>query len=130
MGSLLCVSPLISERSFTCLHLLTLKLKSSIRCLIILGTPGLTFSVEKFTKYDNEKRMKEAEVIEGGYLDLGFTLYRVRFEIIEKGIGSCIIRSTIEYDVKDDFAANASLVTVQLFADIAQVAAQHLTKQE
>lgn len=69
-------------------------------------------------------------MIEGEYLDLGLTLYRVQLEIIEKGIGSCIIRSTIEYDVKDDFVANGSRVSVQPLANIAQVAAQHLTKHE
>ena len=55
---------------------------------------------EKFTKYDNEKRMKELEVMEGGYLDLGLTLSLVRFEIIKKDNDSCIIKSTTEYDVK------------------------------
>lgn len=69
-------------------------------------------------------------MIEGGYLDLGFTLYRVRFEIIEKAIDSCIIKSTIEYDVKEDFAANASTVSIQPLANIAQVVADELKKQE
>jgi hypothetical protein len=43
---------------------------------IELGTP-LSGYKEKYTKVDNEKRLKEAEVIEGGYLELGFTLFRV-----------------------------------------------------
>ncbi|CAL5364744.1 unnamed protein product [Camellia sinensis] len=78
------------------------------------GTPGFLSYKEKFTKVDDEKRVKEAEVIEGGYLDLGFTLYRVRFEIIEKGKENCITRSTIEYDAKEDAAANASsMISIQ-----------------
>jgi hypothetical protein len=36
---------------------------------------------------------------------MGFTLYRVRFEIIENGDNSCIIKSTIEYDIKEEAAA-------------------------
>ena len=68
---------------------------------------------------DDEKRVKESQVIEGGFLDLGFTLYRVRFEIIEKTQVSSIIKSTIEYHVNEDAAANASLVSIQPFADIA-----------
>ena len=68
---------------------------------------------------DDEKRVKESQVIEGGFLDLGFTLYRVRLEIIEKTQVSSIIKSTIEYHVNEDAAANASLVSIQPFADIA-----------
>lgn len=68
---------------------------------------------------DDEKRVKETEVIEGGLLELGFTLYRVGFEIIDMGPASSVIRSTIEYDVREDAAANASLVSIQPFADIA-----------
>ena len=37
-----------------------------------------------------------------------FTLYRIRFEIFEKGDDSCIIKATIEYDVKEK--ANISAI--------------------
>nr|GMD61141.1 S-norcoclaurine synthase 2-like [Ipomoea batatas] len=63
---------------------------------------------EKFTVVDDEKRVKEVEVIEGGYLNLGFTLYRVRLEVIEKDERTCITKTTIEYEVKEESAANAS----------------------
>lgn len=36
---------------------------------------------EKFIKIDNENYIKEAEVIEGGFLDQGFKKYVVRIEI-------------------------------------------------
>ena len=72
--------------------------------------------------------MKEIEVIEGGYLDLGFTLFRVRFEIIEKDNDSCIIKSTIEYDVKEEAIANTSYVNTDLVAKIAEVAKNYLIK--
>ncbi|KAH7687304.1 (S)-norcoclaurine synthase protein [Dioscorea alata] len=39
---------------------------------------------EKFTKIDDEKRIKEAHIIEGGYLQLGFISYMNRLEIIKK----------------------------------------------
>ncbi|KAK9272570.1 hypothetical protein L1049_002944 [Liquidambar formosana] len=91
-------------------------------------TPGFTSHKEKFVKVDNEKRVKDAEVIEGGFLDLGFSLYRVRFEIIEKGEESCILKSTIEYDVKEEAAANASIVTIQPLAHIAELAKNYLIK--
>lgn len=63
---------------------------------------------EKFTKIDDEKRVKEAEAVEGGYLDIGFIVYWVRFEIIEKGEDCCITRPMIEYDAKEEAATNAS----------------------
>ncbi|KAK3029642.1 hypothetical protein RJ639_037959 [Escallonia herrerae] len=57
---------------------------------------------EMYTKVDDEKMIKEAEVISGGYLDLGFTLYRTRFEILETSKTSCITKTTIEYDVNEE----------------------------
>ena len=85
---------------------------------------------EKFTKLDNEKRMKEIEVIEGGYLDLGFTLFRVHFEIIEKDNDSCIIKSTIEYDIKEEAVANTSYVNTDLVAKIAELVKNYLIKNK
>ncbi|GAB2227523.1 hypothetical protein Droror1_Dr00009345 [Drosera rotundifolia] len=84
---------------------------------------------EKFTKIDTEKRVKETEVIEGGYLDVGFTLYRVRFEVLTKegDANSSIVRSTIEYNVKEEFALNAASVTIVPLQELAKLAADHLT---
>ncbi|KAL0382542.1 UNVERIFIED_CONTAM: S-norcoclaurine synthase 2 [Sesamum calycinum] len=57
---------------------------------------------EKFTVVDDERRVKETEVVEGGFLDLGFTLYKVRFEVVEKegNKEECVTRSTVEYELK------------------------------
>ena len=96
---------------------------------IELGTP-LSGYKEKYTKVDNEKRLKEAEVIEGGYLELGFTLFRVWFEVIEKDNDSCIVKSTIEYDVKEESAANASYVTIDAVAKIAELAKNYFIKNK
>ena len=74
--------------------------------------------------------MKELEVMEGGYLDLGLALFRVRFEIIENDNDSCIIKSTIEYDVKEEAVANISYVTTGLVAKIAEVAKNYLIKNK
>ncbi|KAK6129389.1 hypothetical protein DH2020_036865 [Rehmannia glutinosa] len=92
------------------------------------GSEGLTSYKEKFTVVDDEKRVKEAEVVEGGYLDLGFTMYRVRFEVIEKdgSKNECITRATIEYEVKDE--ATAALVSIQPLVTVMQAAADYLQK--
>ncbi|CAL5212746.1 unnamed protein product [Lathyrus oleraceus] len=92
------------------------------------GIPGPASYNEKFTKIDNEKRIKEVEVVEGGYLDFGFTLFRVRFEVIEKGEDSSIIKSTIEYEAKEE--ANASLVSIDPLANIVQVAKNYLGRNK
>ncbi|XP_057468544.1 norbelladine synthase-like [Actinidia eriantha] len=94
------------------------------------GTPALSSYKEKFTKVDDENRVKEAEVIEGGYLDLGFNLYRVRFEIMEKSENSCITRTTIEYDLKEEEAANASIVSIHPLVMIMEAAAKKLVNNK
>ncbi|KAF4393368.1 hypothetical protein CsatB_009967 [Cannabis sativa] len=83
---------------------------------------------EKFTKIDNEQRVKEVEVVEGGYLELGFTLYRICLEIIEKYEDCSIIKSTIKYEIKDDYAENVSIVSLDALAAIALIVQNHLTK--
>ncbi|KAJ4721077.1 S-norcoclaurine synthase-like [Melia azedarach] len=94
------------------------------------GTPGVSSYKEKFTKVDDEKRVKETEGIEGGYMDLGFTLFRAIFEIIEKGNDSCIIKSTIQYEVKEEAAANVQYVSIQPLANIAEIAKNYLIKNK
>jgi hypothetical protein len=50
----------------------------------LLGAPGLRTHKEVFTKIDNENYIKEATVIEGGFLDLGFKKFMFCIEVIEK----------------------------------------------
>ncbi|PON77555.1 Bet v I/Major latex protein [Parasponia andersonii] len=99
-----------------------------LHLIFVPGAARFSDYKEKFTKVDNEKRVKETEVVEGGYLELGFTLHRVRFEIIEKDNHSSIIKSTVEYELNDDSAANASVVSVDTLAAISLLAQNHLTK--
>ena len=61
---------------------------------------------------------------------MGFTLYCVRFEIIENGDNSCIIKSTIEYDIKEEAAANALFVTVEPLTKVVQLAKAYLIKNK
>ncbi|CAL5030296.1 unnamed protein product [Urochloa decumbens] len=65
------------------------------------GIPGRHSYKEEFVKIDNENRVKEAAVIEGDILELGFNTYLTRFEIVEKGPSSSVIRSTVEYEYDD-----------------------------
>ena len=81
---------------------------------------------------DNENRIKENELIEGGYLEAGFTLFRIRFEVIEKGEESSIIKTTLEYELKEEASANASLVSyaIQEADNVAKLAKIHLNKNK
>lgn len=63
-------------------------------------------------------------------MELGFTLFRVRFEVIEKGQDSSIIKTVIEYEVKEEAKANASLVSIKPLADIAELAKTRLDKNK
>ncbi|KAJ8535658.1 hypothetical protein K7X08_023378 [Anisodus acutangulus] len=92
------------------------------------GTPLLTSHIEKFIVVDEEKRVKIAQVVEGGLLDLGFILYKVKFEVIEKDKETCITKTTIEYEVKEEEAANASFVSIQPFVAIMNLVAKRLTQ--
>ncbi|KAL3756022.1 hypothetical protein ACJRO7_002973 [Eucalyptus globulus] len=82
---------------------------------------------EKFTKVDHENRVKETEAIEGGFLNMGLSLYRLRLEVIGKDKESCMIKSTIEYEIANGASFDVSLVSVKLFADIAEVVKKQLT---
>ncbi|KAL0403328.1 UNVERIFIED_CONTAM: hypothetical protein Sradi_1973600 [Sesamum radiatum] len=93
-------------------------------------TAGLPWYKEKYTVVDDERRVKDAEVVEGGLMDLGFTLYRYRMEVIEKEgkKGECIVRGSIEYELKEEAAANAALVSIEPLLAVMQVAADYLIR--
>ncbi|XP_010025487.2 norbelladine synthase [Eucalyptus grandis] len=44
--------------------------------VIKLNFGSLSYT-EKYTKVDHERRVKETEAIEGGFLDMGLSLYRL-----------------------------------------------------
>ncbi|GJY76591.1 S-norcoclaurine synthase 2-like protein [Tanacetum coccineum] len=93
---------------------------------------GISSYKEKFMKIDDENMVKEVEVVEGGFLDIGFNLYRVRFEVKvnpKDGTGSsCVVKSTIEYEVKEEAASNAALVTMEPLMVVMKLASEHLMK--
>ncbi|RRT35809.1 hypothetical protein BHE74_00043185 [Ensete ventricosum] len=92
---------------------------------------GPQYYKEKYVKVDDENRVKEATVVEGGYLEIGFLSFLVRLEIIDKEEGvSSIIRSTIEYEVDEEHAGNASIVNTAAVAAIAEAVSGHLMKEK
>ncbi|KDP39526.1 hypothetical protein JCGZ_02546 [Jatropha curcas] len=94
------------------------------------GTPGIGYLKEIFRKMDDENRVKETEVIEGGYKDLGFDVYRIRLEIIEKDRESSIIRSTVEYEIDDTKPELASFVTTKPLEVMAETIGKYLIEKK
>ncbi|KAG2633855.1 norbelladine synthase-like [Panicum virgatum] len=84
------------------------------------GIPGLESYKEKFIKVDNENYIKEAQVIDGDILKLGFLSYMVRFEVIAKGPDSSVIRSTVEYEIDEAHPELEAMVSPAPFAAIAE----------
>lgn len=94
-------------------------LHASCLTFIKTGTPGIPY-FERFNIVDNEKIYKQSVLIEGGYVDLGFNFYRIRFEVIEKDEKLCITKFTGSYEVKDmkpckSFSRIITVVVIFLF---------------
>lgn len=71
--------------------------------------------------------VKVVEVVEGGFLDLGFKWYLVRLDVIAKDEKSCITRNTIEYELKEDSDPKlASVVSIDPLMAMMNIAANHL----
>ncbi|CAL5025688.1 unnamed protein product [Urochloa decumbens] len=95
-----------------------------------VGTVFLvSFPPEKFVKTDNENYIKEALIIEGGFLDHGFRKYLIRIEIIGKEEKASIIRSTIEYEVDDEHKDNPPVASISGLAAIAEAMAKYIKEK-
>ncbi|KAL3524541.1 hypothetical protein ACH5RR_017375 [Cinchona calisaya] len=92
------------------------------------GNPLISYSKEEFVVVDDQKLVKVAEVFEGGYLNLGFTLYRVTFQVIPNpnDESSCTTKCTLDYHLKEESAANVSLISIEPFTAIMKAAANYL----
>ncbi|XP_044467459.1 norbelladine synthase-like [Mangifera indica] len=94
------------------------------------GTPGAGYMKEIFKTIDEEKRVKETEMIEGGFKALGFEYYKIRLEIIEKNGESSIIKSSVQYEVDDKLANLASEVTTKPLEIMAEAIGKYLRDQK
>ncbi|XP_071710697.1 norbelladine synthase-like [Rutidosis leptorrhynchoides] len=85
------------------------------------------YFLEKFTKVDNENKVKETEILKGGFLDIGFNYYRIKLKVDENPKAETSrVKITVEYEVKDEFVANASLVNGEPLIAVMSVANEHL----
>lgn len=105
-------------------HFYNMLLIPGMRYIHISGVSVKPAFKERFTKIDHEKRVKEIEIIEGGYLDMGCTSYRITLEFMEKENekSSCILRVTVEYEANED----ASFVTIKPLMNTLKFVNQYL----
>ncbi|KAI3919357.1 hypothetical protein MKX01_038827 [Papaver californicum] len=86
---------------------------------------------EKFVNINHEKRLKEVIMIEGGYLDMGCTFYLDRIHVVEKTPSSCVIESSIVYEVKEEYAdAMSELITTEPLKSMAEVISNYVIQKE
>ncbi|KAK3035274.1 hypothetical protein RJ639_034797 [Escallonia herrerae] len=92
--------------------------------------PGSLFYTYKdeISMVDNENMVKEVHAHEGGYLDLGFNYYGLRFEVIKKTESSCITKVTVRFDVKEGFISNTSYVSIEPFIALMKYSNNYLIK--
>ncbi|KAL6651303.1 hypothetical protein ACP70R_010228 [Stipagrostis hirtigluma subsp. patula] len=94
------------------------------------GNPGPQSYKEEFVKIDDENRVKEAAAIEGDILNIGFLKYVTRFEIIEKGPGSSVIRSTVEYEFDEKHPQLEDAASTAPLAAAAERLVQYIKEQK
>ncbi|KAI3935096.1 hypothetical protein MKW92_029693 [Papaver armeniacum] len=101
-----------------------------LRVVYLPGFVPRTYK-EKIVTMDHKKRYKEVQMIEGGYLDMGFTYVMVIHEVLAKECNSCIIRSIVKCEVKDEFAANVSNIrnTFDGYVALARAVPEYIAKQ-
>ncbi|KAI3996685.1 hypothetical protein MKX01_012922 [Papaver californicum] len=80
----------------------------TIMRLVLHAGLGLSMCKEKIVTVDHEKRLKEIQTIEGGYLEMGCTFSMLSFEILVKERNSCIIKTVTKYEINDDLATTIS----------------------
>ncbi|RCV37173.1 hypothetical protein SETIT_8G041700v2 [Setaria italica] len=83
----------------------------------------------KFIKIDNENYIKEALIIEGGFLDRGFQKYLIRIEIIGKEEKTSIVRSTVEYEVHHGHENNPPVASTSGLAAIAEAITKYIKEK-
>ncbi|KAF5207716.1 S-norcoclaurine synthase 2-like [Thalictrum thalictroides] len=73
------------------------------------GSP-LTWQ-EQFIEINHSTSTKVVRTINGGFLNMGFTLYEDIFQINRTGSKSCVIRSTVNFIILPGSESGASFVT-------------------
>ncbi|KAI3935098.1 hypothetical protein MKW92_029695 [Papaver armeniacum] len=92
-----------------------------LRVVYLPGFVPRTYK-EMIVTMDHKKRYKEVQMVEGGYLDMGFTYVMVIHEVL---------KSIVKCEVKDEFAANVSNIhnTFDGYVALARAVLEYIAKQ-
>lgn len=90
---------------------------------------GDSHTIELYKRVDDEKRIFELEIVEGGIKLLGFDQCSLRLEIIEKDVETTVVRSTLDFEIDDKLVHNIPLVKMEYFQTVAEIIAEHLNKK-
>ncbi|XP_043687466.1 S-norcoclaurine synthase 1-like [Telopea speciosissima] len=101
---------------------------TTIHIVLAQGLPEPRSWKEVFVKIDNQERLRVVKQIEGGYLDMGFDSFEYYFKIIEKDEHSCIIRSTMAFEIDDKLEGKAFLVNGNLMWGMAKAIASYVVE--
>lgn len=79
---------------------------------------------------DHDERIKEVDVVDGGVLKFGYTFFRTRFEILDKGPNQCTVKSIVMYEIEDQHASNEKMTTVDDMGTVAKAVEDYLKKKK
>ncbi|CAN4084445.1 unnamed protein product [Withania somnifera] len=96
--------------------------------IVQVSLPGNAPYKEKFVLVDDEKKVKEVEIVEGGYLDVGFTFYGIKFEVIKKDDNSSFLKLTIDFETKEVDKIQLTIANLQALLVIIKASAEYLEK--
>ncbi|MCD7470443.1 hypothetical protein HAX54_010327 [Datura stramonium] len=97
--------------------------------ILQVSLPGNAPYKEKYVKVDDEKKVKEVEIVEGGFLDLGFNFYGIKFEVIENDDeNSSIIKLTIDFETQDVEKIHLTIGNFQALNAILKASKDYLEK--
>nr|XP_009599128.1 S-norcoclaurine synthase 1-like [Nicotiana tomentosiformis] len=97
--------------------------------ILLVSTPGNAPYKEKFMSIDDEKQVKDVEIFEGGFLDLGFSFYLIKWEVMEKSENLSIIKLTLDFETKDAENIHLSIANLQTFVAIMKASADYLEQK-
>ncbi|KAK9144289.1 hypothetical protein Sjap_004192 [Stephania japonica] len=104
---------------------------SILHVVLSQGSPEPREWIEEFVEINNENKVKRVRMIQGGFLDLGFSFYEVLFEITEIDECSCLYKSSIIYEADDNqFSAIAPSINAASAWGIPFAIANHIMERK
>ncbi|MCL7052296.1 hypothetical protein MKW94_001182 [Papaver nudicaule] len=100
--------------------------------VVLLPGYNIPMYKEKIVNMDHQKRFKEIQTIEGGYLEMGCTFCMLSFEILAKETNSCVIKTVTKYEINDDLATsvpNNLHIVLNACVDLARGVSKHITEK-